>query len=56
LREVLGGAHLDSKLRAEIGEIADALQSNLDKVVQHGKRADAIAVAFSSGVGRAAAG
>jgi PAS domain S-box-containing protein len=42
LREVLGGAHLDSKLRAEIGEIADALQSNLDKVVQHGKRADAI--------------
>jgi PAS domain S-box-containing protein len=42
LREVLGGAQLDSKLRAEIGEIADALQSNLDKVVQHGNRADAI--------------
>ena len=42
LREALGGAHLDSKLRAEIGEIADTLQSNLDKVVQHGKRADAI--------------
>ena len=41
LREV-GGAHLDSKLRAEIGEIADTLQGNLDKVVQHGKRADAI--------------
>ena len=34
--------HLDSKLRAEIGEIADTLQSNLDKVMQHGKRADAI--------------
>ena len=34
--------HLDSKLRAEIGEIADTLQGNLDKVVQHGKRADAI--------------
>jgi two-component system, NtrC family, sensor kinase len=42
LREALGGAHLDSKLRAEISEIADTLQRNLDKVVQHGKRADAI--------------
>ena len=42
LREALGSAHLDSKLRTEIGEIADTLQGNLDKVVQHGKRADAI--------------
>jgi two-component system, NtrC family, sensor kinase len=42
LREALGGAHLDSKLRAEISEIADTLQGNLDKVVQHGKRADVI--------------
>ena len=42
LREALGSAHLDSKLRAEIAEIADMLQSNLDKVVQHGKRADSI--------------
>jgi two-component system, NtrC family, sensor kinase len=42
LREALGSVHLDSKLRAEISEIADALQGNLDKVVQHGKRADAI--------------
>ena len=42
LREALAGAHLDSKLRAEIGEIADMLQGNLDKVVQHGKRADTI--------------
>jgi len=42
LREALGGAHLDGKMRTEIGEIADTLQSNLDKVVQHGKRADAI--------------
>jgi two-component system, NtrC family, sensor kinase len=42
LREALGGAHLDNKLRAEISEIADTLQGNLDKVVQHGKRADAI--------------
>ena len=42
LREALAGAHLNNKLRAEISEIADTLQSNLDKVVQHGKRADAI--------------
>ena len=42
LREALGGVHLDSKLRAEISEIADTLQGNLDKVVQHGKRADSI--------------
>ena len=42
LREALGGVHLDSKRRAEISEIADMLQGNLDKVVQHGKRADSI--------------
>ena len=42
LRQSLIGAQLDSKLRAEISEIADTLQGNLDKVVQHGKRADAI--------------
>jgi two-component system, NtrC family, sensor kinase len=42
LREALGGAHLDGKLRTEIAGIADMLQGNLDKVVQHGKRADAI--------------
>jgi two-component system NtrC family sensor kinase len=42
LQQALTGAHLDSKLRAEISEIADTLQGNLDKVVQHGKRADAI--------------
>ena len=42
LREALGGIHLDGKLRAEINEIADMLQGNLDKVVQHGKRADSI--------------
>ena len=42
LREALGSIHLDGKLRAEINEIADMLQGNLDKVVQHGKRADSI--------------
>jgi signal transduction histidine kinase len=42
LREALARANLDKKLGAEISEIADTLQGNLDKVVQHGKRADAI--------------
>jgi two-component system, NtrC family, sensor kinase len=42
LRQVLASANLDTKLRGEISEIADTLQGNLDKVVQHGKRADAI--------------
>ncbi len=42
LREALAGANLDNKLRGEISEIADMLQGNLDKVVQHGKRADSI--------------
>jgi signal transduction histidine kinase len=42
LREALAGANLDSTLRAQIGEIEDMLQGNLDKVVQHGKRADSI--------------
>ncbi len=42
LRQALAGANLDKKLRVEIGEIADMLQGNLDKVVQHGKRANSI--------------
>ncbi len=42
LRQALAGANLDNKLQVEISEIADMLQGNLDKVVQHGKRADSI--------------
>ncbi len=42
LREALTKANLDDKLRAEIGEVADMLQGNLEKVVQHGKRANSI--------------
>ncbi len=42
LREALASAMLDDKLRAEISDIANMLEGNLDKVVQHGKRADAI--------------
>jgi two-component system, NtrC family, sensor kinase len=42
LREALSAASLDTKLRGAINELADMLQGNLDKVVQHGKRADSI--------------
>jgi two-component system NtrC family sensor kinase len=42
LQDALGSAQLDSKLRTEISEIADMLRGNLNKVVQHGKRADSI--------------
>ena len=42
LREALRGMQIDNKQRAGVNEIADMLQGNLDKVVQHGKRADAI--------------
>jgi GAF domain-containing protein len=42
LRETLAGVQFDDKRRTEIAEIADMLQGNLDKVVQHGKRADSI--------------
>ena len=42
LRQALARANLDNKLRTEIGEIAEMLEGNLDKVVQHGKRADSI--------------
>jgi len=42
LRQTLADTSLDDKKRAEIGELADMLQGNLDKVVQHGKRADSI--------------
>jgi signal transduction histidine kinase len=42
LRQALSEAKLGDKLRSEVTEIADMLQGNLDKVVQHGKRADSI--------------
>jgi signal transduction histidine kinase len=41
LQDTLRGP-LDDKARAEIKELTDTLRGNLDKVVQHGKRADAI--------------
>jgi GAF domain-containing protein len=42
LQDALGGLSIDQTARAEITELTDTLRGNLDKVVQHGKRADAI--------------
>jgi two-component system NtrC family sensor kinase len=42
LQDALKGLSIDQKTRAEITELTDTLRGNLDKVVQHGKRADAI--------------
>jgi two-component system NtrC family sensor kinase len=42
LRDTLRGVSLDDKARAEIEELADTLKGNFDKVVHHGRRADAI--------------
>jgi GAF domain-containing protein len=42
LNEVLGSAALDDKVREEIDELTHMLKGNLEKVVQHGKRADSI--------------
>jgi signal transduction histidine kinase len=42
LQETLGRVKADEKTRTEIIELAKTLRDNLDKIVQHGKRADAI--------------
>jgi two-component system, NtrC family, sensor kinase len=42
LQETLKDSSLNEVRRSEIAELMDTLRSNLDKVVQHGKRADAI--------------
>ena len=42
LQETLKDVSFDEKRRAEITELMDTLRGNLDKVMQHGKRADAI--------------
>jgi signal transduction histidine kinase len=42
LQEALADVKLNEKRRAEITELMDTLRGNLDKIVQHGKRADAI--------------
>ena len=42
LQDTLKGIPLDDKARTEINDLADTLKSNFDKVVHHGRRADAI--------------
>jgi signal transduction histidine kinase len=42
LGEALAPAPLDQKMRSEVGELTQMLKANLEKVVQHGKRADSI--------------
>jgi signal transduction histidine kinase len=42
LRQGLSGVQLDEKTSAEITELTDTLRDNLNKIVQHGKRADSI--------------
>jgi signal transduction histidine kinase len=42
LQEALKDVSLNEKRRKEINELTNTLRGNLDKVVQHGKRADAI--------------
>jgi len=42
LQEALADVSLNEKRQSEITELMDTLRGNLDKVVQHGKRADAI--------------
>jgi two-component system, NtrC family, sensor kinase len=42
LSETLAAVAVDDKTRADIKELSDMLHGNLEKVVQHGKRADSI--------------
>jgi hypothetical protein len=49
-QDALSGLSIDQKARAEINELTDTLRGNLDKVVQHGKRADAIVKFFTSSI------
>jgi signal transduction histidine kinase len=42
LKQTLGHVQADEKTRADIDDLANTLRDNLDKVVQHGKRADSI--------------
>jgi len=42
LQEALAKAKVDEAARADITELADTLKGNLEKITQHGKRADSI--------------
>jgi two-component system NtrC family sensor kinase len=42
LNDVLGAAALNDKIRGEVSELTKMLKDNLEKVIQHGNRADSI--------------
>jgi signal transduction histidine kinase len=42
LQETVNGLSIDSEILTELNELTEMLRANLGKVVQHGKRADAI--------------
>ena len=42
LQDTLKGISIDEKTRVEVTELMDTLRGNLDKVVQHGRRANCI--------------
>jgi signal transduction histidine kinase len=42
LVEIVGGLQADDKVREEIADLSETLLDNLQKIVQHGKRADSI--------------
>ena len=42
LHEILAGVKADDKVREDITDLSDTLRDNLQKIVQHGKRADSI--------------
>jgi len=42
LNEAIGRVRLDEGINSEITELMDTLRGNLEKIVQHGKRADSI--------------
>jgi signal transduction histidine kinase len=42
LQESIAGVKVDEKTQADITELTDTLRGNLEKIVQHGKRADSI--------------
>jgi two-component system, NtrC family, sensor kinase len=42
LQEALGKVKTDDDTRADIADLSDTLRGNLEKIVQHGKRADSI--------------
>jgi two-component system, NtrC family, sensor kinase len=42
LKEIIGRVRVDETMHSELTEIMETLRGNLDKIVQHGKRADSI--------------